>query len=69
MLHETLFDSNHVTPAFFSSHMAVYTKGQQFYFDELKAMMEEVRFIDVKETRAHGYYSIVSAEKPYRRLT
>lgn len=44
--------------------MAVYTKGQQFYFDELKAMMEEVGFTDVKETRAHGYYSIVSVAKP-----
>jgi acetylserotonin N-methyltransferase len=64
ILHETLLDSNQVTPAFFSVHMAVFTRGQQFYFDELKMMMEEVGFIDVKETRAHGYYSIVSAEKP-----
>ena len=47
--------------------MAVFTRGQQFYFDELKMMMEEVGFINVKETRAHGYCSIVSAEKPGRK--
>ena len=64
LVHEILLDSNQLTPACFSIHMAVYTRGQQFFFHDLKAMMKEVGFIDIKSTPVHGYYSIVSAIKP-----
>mmetsp|Transcript_1131 Transcript_1131/g.1981 ORF Transcript_1131/g.1981 Transcript_1131/m.1981 type:complete len:396 (-) Transcript_1131:119-1306(-) len=64
ILHEILLDSNHATAAYLSIHMAVYTRGQQFYFEELKTMMEEAGFVNVNAICTHGYYSIVSGEKP-----
>lgn len=64
LLHEILLDSNHETAANFSIHMALYTRGQQFYFEELKTMMEEAGFVNVSAISSHGYYSIVSGEKP-----
>ena len=64
LLHEMLLDSDEITPACFSVHMAVYTRGQQFFFDELKDMAEDAGFVDVRNSPTHGYYSIISAKKP-----
>ena len=63
ILHEMLLDSGSLTAACFSIHMAVYTRGQQFYFNELKEMMEDVGFTNVEVVPSHGYYSIVHACK------
>ena len=64
LLHEMLLDSNEITPACFSIHMAVYTRGQQFFFEELKDMAEDAGFVDLRNSPTHGYYSIISAKKP-----
>lgn len=64
LIHEIFLDSDEVTPACFSIHMAVYTRGQQFFFHELKHMIEGEGFVDVTSSATHGYYSIVSATKP-----
>lgn len=64
LLHEMLLDSDEMTLACFSIHMAVYTRGQQFFYAELKDMAEDAGFVDVRNSPTHGYYSIISAKKP-----
>lgn len=67
LLHEMLLDEGRLTPApavVFSLLMAMGTKGQQFTFAQLRQILQEAGFHRIDCRQTHGYYSIVSAEKP-----
>jgi len=66
LLHEMLLDDGGIGPAptvTFSLLMAMGTKGQQFSFPELRELLEQAGFRNVRSQPTYGYYSIVSAEK------
>jgi acetylserotonin N-methyltransferase len=66
-LHEMLINDDGSGPlaaASFSVLMLVGTKGRQYSFAELKALLEGVGFRDVRATATYGYYSLVSGRKP-----
>lgn len=67
LLHEMILDENLGGPklaTFFSMHMFVHTKGQQFSLSQLRNLLESVGFVDVGMTRAHETFSLVYASKP-----
>lgn len=67
LLHEMLLDDTHDGPSTavaFSFYMLLSTKGQQFTAAELRTLLSDAGFSNVGVVAAHGYYSIVSAEKP-----
>ena len=66
-LHEMLINDDGSGPlaaASFSVLMLVGTKGRQYSFAELKAILKGVGFRDVRVTATYGYYSLVSGRKP-----
>lgn len=67
LLHEMLLDEGRLTPApavVFSLLMAMGTKGQQFTYGQLRDILQEAGFHRIDCRPTHGYYSIVSGEKP-----
>jgi hypothetical protein len=52
-----------IQPITFSVLMCLGTKGQQFTFGQLKAILERVGFADVAVQRSYGYYSLVTGFK------
>ncbi len=44
--------------------MVAGTRGRQYSFAELKALLEGAGFADVGAIDTYGYYSLVSARKP-----
>jgi hypothetical protein len=67
LLHEMLVDDDGggpVTTLAFSMKMVMLTQGQQFTFQELRAILEAGGFVDIAATHSCGYYSIVSGMKP-----
>jgi cyclopropane fatty-acyl-phospholipid synthase-like methyltransferase len=47
----------------FSFLMTWGTKGQQFTFNQLEAMLNKAGFTNVQAQRSYGYYSLVTGEK------
>ena len=67
VLHEMLLDDAGTGPrtaAAFSMLMLAGTRGQQFTFAELQALLEAAGFADVDVQPSYGYYSLVSGRKP-----
>jgi 3-hydroxy-5-methyl-1-naphthoate 3-O-methyltransferase len=67
-LHEMLMDDDCCGPlhaTLFSLVMLLGTKGRQYSFGELSKILADAGFVDI-DARAtpHGYYSIISAQKP-----
>lgn len=65
-LQEMLLDASGDAPypaVAFSFLMTWGTKGQQFTFDQLKAMLEKAGFVNVRAQRSYGYYSLVTGDK------
>jgi acetylserotonin N-methyltransferase len=65
-LQEMLLDDSGdgpIQPITFSVLMCLGTKGQQFTFGQLKAILERVGFADVAVQRSYGYYSLVTGFK------
>lgn len=65
-LQEMLLDESGDAPypaVAFSFLMTWGTKGQQFTFNQLKAMLERAGFTDVGVQRSAGYYSLVTGHK------
>lgn len=66
LLHEMLLDDGGLTPApavAFSLLMAMGTMGQQFTLTQLREILQEAGFRDVRARHTYGYYSIVSGVK------
>jgi len=66
LLHEMLFAEDQgapLTTALFSIHMLVYTRGKQFSFSELQAMLDKAGFGDVHVVSTFNYYSVVIGTK------
>lgn len=66
LLHEMLLDDSGTSPkpaVAFSLLMAMGTKGQQFTFAQLAAILAEAGFVNIRVQSSYGYYSIVSGEK------
>ncbi|MES2606774.1 MAG: methyltransferase [Pseudomonadota bacterium] len=66
LLHEMLLDDGGLTPSpavTFSLLMAMGTMGQQFTFEQLRAILAAAGFHKIRCQQTYGYYSIVSAEK------
>jgi len=66
-LQEMLLDDSGdgpIQPVAFSVLMCLGTKGQQFTFGQLKAILEEAGFTGVETRRSYGYYSLVTGYKP-----
>jgi len=51
-------------PVAFSFLMTWGTKGQQFTYNQLEAMLTAAGFKNIKAQRSYGYYSLVTGEKP-----
>lgn len=67
LLHEMLLHDGGKAPypaIAFSLLMAIGTMGQQFTLPQLKEILEDAGFINIKSDSSYGYYSIVSGEKP-----
>lgn len=65
-LHEMLLDdtgNGPVTTAAFSALMLANTRGRQFTFSQLKAMLENAGFRDIDVVPTYSYYSVVSGTK------
>jgi hypothetical protein len=65
-LHEILLDDGGtapVTAAAFSVLMLLGTRGQQFTFTQLRALLQDAGFVDVEVSATYGYYSLVRARK------
>ena len=41
------------------------TDGQQFTSEELEDLLQECGFVDVSVAHSYGYFSLVSARKPF----
>jgi acetylserotonin N-methyltransferase len=52
-----------LTTAAFSTLMLANTRGRQFTFSQLKALLEEVGFSDISVVPTYSYYSVVSGTK------
>lgn len=66
-LHEMLLNDTGDGPrtaAAFSVLMLLGTEGRQFIFGELRTLLEEAGFRDVRATATYGYYSVVTGHKP-----
>jgi acetylserotonin N-methyltransferase len=65
LLHEMLIDDTGGPPttAGFSVRMLTTNEGKQYRFSELRALLEAAGFLDVRELRAHLYYSLVIGGK------
>ena len=66
-VHEMLLEETHDGPptaVAFSMLMLIGTKGQQFTATEVKDLLREGGFKDPRLTPAHGYFFVVTAEKP-----
>jgi hypothetical protein len=66
LLHEMLVDDTGGPPttAGFSVRMLTTNEGKQYRFAELKALLEAAGFFEVREMRAHLYYSLVIGTRP-----
>jgi cyclopropane fatty-acyl-phospholipid synthase-like methyltransferase len=67
LLHEMLLDDSHDGPptaTAFSLYMLLGTKGQQFTAAELARIVTEAGFTNPRVIPCHGYFSVLSAEKP-----
>jgi acetylserotonin N-methyltransferase len=67
LVHEMLLEDTHDGPpavAAFSMYMLLGTKGQQFTADEIRQILSAAGFGHVRIEPAHGYYFVVTAEKP-----
>jgi acetylserotonin N-methyltransferase len=65
-LHEMLLDDTGdgpLTTAAFSALMLANTRGRQFTFSQLKALLEGVGFSDISVVPTYSYYSVVSGTK------
>ena len=66
LIHEMLLNDaadGPLTAALFSV-MMLNTRGKQFTFHELQALLEQAGFSNVNVTPTYGYYSLVSGTKP-----
>ena len=66
LLHEMLLDDSGdgpLTTAAFSALMLANTRGRQFTFRQVKAMLETAGFTDVAVVPTYSYYSVVSGTK------
>ena len=66
-LQEMLLDESGDAPypaVAFSFLMTWGTKGQQFTFSQLHAMLDKAGFRNIRAQRSYGYYSLVTGEKP-----
>jgi acetylserotonin N-methyltransferase len=66
-LQEVLLDDSGDGPmmaAAFSVLMCLGTKGQQFTFSQLRAILEKAGFTGIEARRSYGYYSLVTGFKP-----
>jgi len=67
LLHEMLLDESGTAPrtaAAFSILMLGGTRGQQFTFSELRSLLADAGFTDIRATPSYGYYSLVRGYKP-----
>lgn len=68
LLHEMLVNDDGcgpLTTLSFSILMLIGTRGRQYSLAELRAILEEAGFVDVRASQTgSGYYSLVSARKP-----
>uniref|UniRef100_A0A7S1CFQ6 O-methyltransferase domain-containing protein n=1 Tax=Bicosoecida sp. CB-2014 TaxID=1486930 RepID=A0A7S1CFQ6_9STRA len=67
MLHEMLLNDakdGGLTAACFSIHMLIHTPGKQYSLEDLRSILGEAGFVDVKAQATHPYYSIVTGTKP-----
>lgn len=65
-LHEMLLNDDGAGPlaaATFSLVMLLGTQGQQFTFDQLRGILEEAGFTDIKTVPSYAYYSLVSGRR------
>ncbi len=65
-LHEMLLEdtgSGPLTTAAFSTLMLANTRGRQFTFAQVKAMLEDAGFTDIDAVPTYSYYSVVSGTK------
>jgi cyclopropane fatty-acyl-phospholipid synthase-like methyltransferase len=65
-LHEMLLDdtaNGPLTTAAFSTLMLANTRGRQFTFSQVKAMLEQAGFTDIDVVPTYSYYSVVSGTK------
>jgi hypothetical protein len=65
-LHEMLLDDTGDGPrttAAFSALMLANTRGRQFTFEQLKTVLEQAGFVDVRVVPTYSYYSVVRATK------
>jgi acetylserotonin N-methyltransferase len=65
-VHEMLLDdtgNGPLTTASFSTLMLANTRGRQFTFSQIKAMLESAGFTDVDVLPTYSYYSVVSATR------
>jgi acetylserotonin N-methyltransferase len=66
MLHEMLLDDDGAGPATtaaFSMLMLLATQGQQFTFGEIKELLEQAGFKDIRTQHTASYYSITTGYK------
>ena len=66
MLHEMLLDDDGAGPATtaaFSMLMLLATQGQQFTFGEIKELLEQAGFKDIRTQHTAAYYSITTGYK------
>jgi len=66
-LHEMLLDEGGAGPrtaAAFGMLMLIATRGRQFTFSDLRAILAGAGFVDITAAAAYGYYSLVAASKP-----
>ena len=66
LLHEMLLDDGGLTPSIavtFSLLMVMANKGQQFTFEQLRAILVSAGFHNIRCQQTYGYYSIISGEK------
>jgi len=66
-LHEMLLNDRKdgpLTVALYSLAMLIHEKGKQFTVGELKELLTDTGFCDVRVTPTFGYYSLVTATKP-----
>ena len=53
-----------LTTACFSMHMFIYTKGRQYTFKQLEAILTAAGFTGVTAVPSHHQYSVVIGIKP-----
>ena len=67
-VHEILLADSKDGPlaaASFSMNILLTTDGQQFTSEELEDLLQECGFVDVSVAHSYGYFSLVSARKPF----